>query len=108
MMNTEPQSDTASPASDATHTDQGDITAPFVARVLERPDPALPIVEATLVVPAQQESRPEAPPASPDADAARQVRAARRREMLGIFFTHTPGRLTPKREAAYQLLQRVA
>ena len=96
-----------------TGNDAGDVPA----RVLAQPDPARPVVEATLVTPAREHEQqnvrrrtfPKTPaPSRDNREAARKVRADRRKELLAIFFTgHTPGRLNAKRQRAYALLNGV-
>ena len=82
---------------------EGQTACMAAAQVLAPPAPAKPpFVQAEVV----RIPRPPTP-SRDDADAARQVRAARRRELLGVFFQHQPGALRAKREQAYALLQRV-
>jgi len=106
--------------------DKGNDAGDFVPCVLKRPDPALPVVEATLVQPPRQEQpRQEQPPAPPSVsnaieeearqvwreggnDAVRRYRARHRHDLFAIFFSQQPGTLDEKRQRAIDLLDRVS
>ena len=69
---------------------------------------APPVVQAEIVRverPRRDRSRPSP---SENREAARQVRAARRAEMLAVLFQHQPGRVAEKKARAYAILDRVA
>jgi hypothetical protein len=88
------------------HADTGDMAATSPNAFAPVPGPSLrakaPVVRAELV------PQPRPPAAScGDVDAARHVRAARRQELLGIFFVHTAGTLRTKHERARALVERV-
>src|SRR5438876_11443345 len=71
-------------------------------------DATPPVVQAEIVC-LPRTRRESAPPSPSDnREAARKVRAARRQEMLAVFFVHQPGALRIKRDRAHAIINRVA